>query len=191
LGIHFTTQLIPGGGRSILHVVAGQSEAVRRQGQRLYGEAWSWPVPQPAALVVAAIEGNASQQTWQDFGRALDTASAVVEDGGSIAVCCELTGKPGAAMQQLAGARSRHEAMQRIRRERPADAIPAAQLARALDRGKVYLLSRLDSAVVDALDMVYVAAPEELDRLARQHRSCLLLSNASLAVLTVVEAAGE
>lgn len=189
LGINFTIQLVPAGGFSVLHVLAGQSEAVRRRSRQLYQAAWSWPVPRPVSLVVAAIEGDSSRQTWQDFGRALDTAVPLVEDGGSIAVCCELAEAPGAGMQRMVGARSRREALRRIRKERPVDALPAAQLARALDRGKVYLLSRLDPSLVDALDMICVEAPDELGRLARLHKSCILLANAPHAEVTLEEEA--
>jgi len=189
LGINFTIQLIPAAGDRVLHVLAGQSEAVRRRSRQLYEAAWSWPVPRPASLVVAAIEGDSSLQTWQGFGRALDATVAVVEDGGSIAVCCDLAEPPGAAMQQMVGARSRRAALRQIHKERLLDALPAAQLARALDRGKVYLLSRLDPSLVDALDMIYVAAPDELARLARQHQSCILLANAPHAQVSVAQEA--
>jgi nickel-dependent lactate racemase len=185
LGINFTIQLIPAAGNQVLHVVAGQSEAVRCRGRQLYQAAWRWPVAGPASLVVAAIEGDPSHQTWQDFGRALGTALPLVEDGGSIAVCCDLAEEPGGAIGRMLGSRSRRAALRRIRKERPVDALPAAQLARALDHGKVYLLSRLDPSLVDALDMIYVAAPDELARLARQHKSCILLANAPHAVVSV------
>jgi len=189
LGINFTIQLIPAAGDGVLHVLAGQSEAVRRRSRRLFEAAWSWPVPRPASLVVAAVEGDSSQQTWQDFGRALDAAVAVVEDGGSIAVCCDLAEPPGAAVQRMVGARSRRAALRQIHKEHLLDALPAAQLARALDRGRVYLLSRLDPSLVDALDMIYVAAPDELARLARQHQSCILLANAPHVQVSVAQEA--
>lgn len=183
LGINFTIQLVPAAGDGVLHVLAGESEAVRRRGRQLYGEAWSCQAPQQASLVVAAIEGDASQQTWENFGRALQSAAALVEDGGSIAVCCRLTGELGPAMQQMAGARSRDAALHRIGKERPLDALPAAQLARALDRAKVYLLSGLDPSLVEEMDMIHVAADEELIRLVRHHPSCILLSNAARAMI--------
>jgi nickel-dependent lactate racemase len=185
LGVNFTIQLIPAGGLSVLHVLAGRSESVRRSGGRLYRDAWSWPVQRQAALVVAAVEGDSSRQTWQEFGRALDAAVSLVEDGGSIAVCCELAEAPGAAIQRMVGTRSRKAALRRIRKDRPPDALPAAQLAQALDRGKVYLLSRLDPSLVDALDMICLEAPDELARLARRHQSCILLANAPHAIVTL------
>lgn len=185
LGINLTIQIVPAAGSSVLHVLAGQSEAVRRRGRELYRAAWSRPVPRRASLVVAAIEGDASNQTWQNFGRAIDAAVKLVEDGGAIAVCCDLAAGLGPAMQRMVGARSRRAAVRRISRERPEDALPAAQLARALDRCKVYLLSRLDASDVEELEMIPVADGGELARLARRHKSCILLNNAPHATVTI------
>ncbi|HYW81014.1 MAG TPA: lactate racemase domain-containing protein, partial [Thermoguttaceae bacterium] len=188
LGVTFSIQLIPAAGDRVLHVLAGEVDAVRRRGRELYRAAWGCPNPlegdtQQASLVVAAIEGSDSRQTWENFGRALATATELVEDGGAIAVCCDLADAPGPAMQRLAGAHSRDSALRRIGKERPADALPAAQLVRALDRARVYLLSRLDPSVVETLDMIHVAAPDELTRLVRQHQSVALVANASRVVV--------
>jgi hypothetical protein len=111
----------------------------------------------------------------------------LVEDGGSIAVCCDLAAPPGPAMQHLLAADSRRAALRRIGKQRPPDALPAAQLAEALKRGKVYLLSRLDPAVVEELDVIHVGAPEELARLVRRHPSCILLANAPRAMVSLTE----
>ena len=77
--------------------------------------------------------------------------------------------------------------MRMIRREGPSDAVPAAQIAAALDQDKVYLLSRLDPSLVEELDMIPLGSPDELARLTRQHPSCTLLSNAPHAVVSVEE----
>ncbi len=58
LGVNFTVQWVPAAGDRLLHVVAGQSDAVRRRGRQLYDDAWNWLVPRRASLVVAAIEGG-------------------------------------------------------------------------------------------------------------------------------------
>jgi len=187
LGVSFTIQVVPGPGGSLLHVLAGEAGSVRRRARELYEAAWRCSVPRRASLVVAAIEGSSTQQTWANLGRALDAANSLAEDGGAVAVCCDLTAKPGAAMQRLVGARSREAALKKIRKERPEDALPAAQLARTLDRVRVYLLSRLDSALVEDLDVVPIGGPDELIRLARQHQTCILLSNAPYAVVGLEE----
>ena len=143
LGVNFTIQLVPAAGDRVLHVLAGESDAVRRRARELYHAAWGWPVARQAGLVVAAIEGGAGQQTWENVGRALQAAGRFVEEGGAIAVCCDLAAPPGPAMQQIAGRSSREAALRQVGKQRPVDALPAAQLAQALDRNKVYLLSRL------------------------------------------------
>jgi nickel-dependent lactate racemase len=178
LGVNLTIQLVPAAGDGVLDVLVGESEAVRRRAREVYRAAWHWPNSRRADLVIASIEGGAERQTWENFGLALQMAGNFVESDGAIAVCCELAAAPGPAMQHLAGTGSREAALRHVGKQRPVDALPAAQLARALDRGKVYLLSRLDPSAVEELDMIPVGGPDELLRLARQHPSCIVLSNA-------------
>ena len=75
LGAPFTIQIVPGAGNSVLHVLAGDPLAVYRAGRALCDEAWSFSLPQRAALVIASIEGDASEQTWDSVARALATAA--------------------------------------------------------------------------------------------------------------------
>ena len=191
LGIHFTVQLIPAAGDGVLQVLAGESESVRRRGRDLYRAAWSWPVSQRAGLVVAAIEGDAGQQTWENVGRTLQTADKFVAEEGVIVVCCDLAASPGPGLQRLAQTDSHTSALRHVGKERPVDALPAAQLAHALEQHKIYLLSRLDASLVENLDMIPVGGPDELARLVRQHTSCILLSNAPRVAASVEEATKE
>jgi len=185
LGVHFTVQVVPGLGEEVLHVVAGQSDAVARQGQTLFEAAWHCQMPEQADLVVASVEGAAHRQSWESFGYALDSAVALVEEGGAIAVCCDLTTPPGPALQRLLRAKSPAKAWHEIGRKRPPDALPAAQLMRALDRAKVYLISRLDPETVEDLQMIPLAANQELSRLIRLHSRCILVSGAAYAEIMV------
>jgi nickel-dependent lactate racemase len=178
LGLMFTVQVVPAAGDRVLHVLAGQSDSVRRHGERLYQAAWAAPVERRAGLVVAAIEGGPNQQTWENVGRALHVAENFVEADGAIAICCDLATPPGPAMRRLAGAESHESALHHIAKERPDDTLAAAQLAKTLAQHKVYLLSRLDAAAVEDLDMIPMEKPDELVRLVKQHDVCILLPNA-------------
>jgi hypothetical protein len=150
----------------------------------LYASAWHRTVPRQASLVVASIEGGPSAQTWHNVGRALAVAEPLVDDGGAIALCCDVSEAFGPAMQHLAGARSRRDAVREIQRHKPDDAMPALELAKALERVRVYLLSGLDEDRVEELEVAAVANGEELNRLARRHPSCILLCDAPHAVVT-------
>ena len=187
LGLNFTIQLVPGPGDEVLHVVAGHFAAVRRRATELYDAAWSWSVPRRASLVVAAIEGTAPQQTWQNAGRALAAAVPLVEDGGAIALCCELADEPGPAVQRLADSPSREAALRQICDKCPEDALAAVQVAAAGEHADLYLLSRLDESLVEQLQMAPLAKPQELVRLARRYDSCIVLGNAPHARVTAVE----
>jgi nickel-dependent lactate racemase len=185
LGVNFTVQVVPAAGDGILHVLAGQCDAVRHRGHELYREAWTWPITERADLVIAAIEGGQAHQTWENVGRVLERAGRLVDDGGAIAVCCELSAPPGPAMQLLMGAPSRDAALRHIRRENPRDLLPAMQLARALESHRVYLLSRLDAEIVEGLEMIPVESPGDVCRLAQRSRSCLVVANALRAIVRV------
>lgn len=185
LGANFAIQAIPGPGDGILDILAGEINAVRHQGLRRYSAAWRATVPCRAELVVAAIEGGEDQQTWANLGQALSVAATVVEEGGAVAVCCELAAARGQAIEWLAACRSRDEAIARIHEACPADAVPALQLAKALDHCSVYLLSRLDDAVVEDLEITPIGGVEEVVRLIARHGSYIALSNAPHAVVEV------
>ncbi len=185
LGVSFTIQVVPGPGGRVAHVLAGEVSAVRRRSRELYEAAWRCTVPRRASLVVATIEGGTAQQTWHNAGRALDRAQRLVEEGGAIVLCSDLADEPGPAVRCLASAATRGEALRQIRRQRAADLLPALQLARALGRCHVYLLSRLDQALLEDLQISPLRDSAELARLARRHATCTLLANAPWAVVNV------
>jgi len=185
LGVNFSVQVVPAAGDGILHVLAGQSDVVRRQCRELYRAAWHRSIAHRSSLVVAAIEGAQRQQTWENLGRVLENASHLVEEEGAIAVCCNLAAAPGPALQRLIGASSREDAVRQIRHDNPRDALPALQLARALETSRIYLLSRLAPGLVEDLEMIPIDEPKELVRLARRSDSCLVLANAVHAMVRV------
>ncbi len=187
LGLQFTIQVVPGCGDRVLDVLAGNPPSVARRGAEVYAQAWDCSVPRSAPLVVAAVPGGPTQQTWTNVGRALAAATALVEDDGAIVLCSELRETPGPALRRIGGARSRQMALKQIARSLPADALPAAQLADALERGHVYLLSRLSPEVVEQLDVTPLDRAEDLARLVRRFDSCIVLSNACHALVRLAE----
>ncbi len=186
LGIQLILQLIPGGAKRPLHVLAGTPAAVAKRGVGLCEDAWSYELPRRASLVVAAIGGGREQQTWNSVAQTLSTALEAVEEGGAVAICSQLRDKPGPALRRVARAGSWEDAVRAVRRQHTADAVPAAQLLKALQRVRVYLLSELDEDVVEDLGLAYVAKPEEIANLSTHYNSCVVLGNAQYAIVSLV-----
>ena len=144
LGVQFTVQVVPGPGGEVLNVVAGQPGAVFRQGQVLCQSAWAFTVPNSAQLVIAAIEGETGEQTWDNAARALSAASRVVAADGAIALCTALAEPPGPTVQRSAETTDLRAALRVLGQRRFDDSLPAVALIEALAQARVYLLSQLD-----------------------------------------------
>lgn len=186
LGVQFSIQVIPGGGDTVLDVLAGESAAVFEEGKRRVDEAYAYELPAPAGLVIATVTG--SQPSWDEIARALSMATDAVSDGGAIAICSDLdaTGAPlGTGMQWLASGENPATVFRRVQKQLPEDAWPVMQLARGLEKARVYLLSRLDSQRVEDLGLVPVTDHAELARLASRSENCAVLENANFLRLSI------
>jgi nickel-dependent lactate racemase len=182
LGVLFAIQVVPGRSPELLHIVAGRTDLVYTRSQELCEAAWRFTVPHRASVVVAAVEGTNGCQTWDNLARALFAASHSVTEDGAIVLCTDLAASVGPATQRLCNADDVDDALREISKERPVDSLVAAELAHALQRGPIYLMSQLDETLVEELGIANVAGEEELARLVARHDSCILLANAQHAV---------
>lgn len=180
LGLQFTIQVVPGAAGQALHVLAGDLQSVFREGSRLCQSAWRYPVDERAELVVAAIDGDATQQTWTNVGRALAAAARALDDDGSVVLCTELAETVGGALAQLVGADDLDRALDAISRHPDSDTAAAGELARALQRGRVYLVSQLEDDTVEDLGVLPVDESGAA-RVARRAKSCIVLAAAQYA----------
>ncbi len=181
LGVLYTIQIIPAEGDAVLEVLAGEPEAVARHGQQRLDAVWGVAAPNPAKLVVGAVAGGPRAQNWDDVGRALAIATELVDQDGAVAVCCDLSTQPPPAFQQLVDCDDPHEAIRRLRKDRLPHAVAATQLAQALKRAHVFLLSRLPAEDVEDLGVTPVADAKEIARLIQLHDSCVLIDGAQYA----------
>ncbi len=65
-----------------------------------------------------------------------------------------------------------------LRKLRSPDAEVARLLVESQERVRIYLLSKMDEDVVEALGFGYIQSPSEITRLAKHHESCILLPDA-------------
>jgi lactate racemase len=178
LGILLTVAIVPGAGGGVAAVVAGDPAVVAKTATEQFQSIWERPASQQGDLVIAAVAGDAEQQTWTNVARAITAAERVVRPDGAIAVCCDLEAPPGVAFERLRDAVDFGDVARRLRRDPAADAKPAIILAQALERGPVYLRSRLPSDVVESLGMTPIETAAELSRLAAGRRHCVVIEEA-------------
>ena len=181
LGIQLGVQVIPGPRNEVLHVLAGQSETIQRIGSDLSTRTWRSNISSPAGLVIGTIEGGPELQTWEHVARALAASATVVQEGGAIALCTELKDPPSPALKRMA-----YEAIDpSIQEERSGhfaeDELIAQRIRQTLNRASIYLVSELESQVIESIGITHVEKPESLQRLGEQCDSCILVNNAQYA----------
>ncbi|NOZ40118.1 MAG: DUF2088 domain-containing protein [Planctomycetes bacterium] len=187
LGVLINTQVVPAPDGQVAALFAGDPVSVARQAQEKYREVWCSDSQGRGNLVIATLAGGAEQQTWQNVGRALAAAEAVLEPGGCIAICSELAERPGIALSQLFGNEDYGVVAREIRQNPDADSGAALQLCRSLDRGTVYLRSKLSRSVVESLGITPFESDNELEHLAQTLRPCVVLKEAQRLMPSVIE----
>lgn len=190
LGIQTIIQTVPAGPDAVCGVFGGQPRAVARHAAECYRRAWGQTTAQRFDLVIGTICGGPLHQTWENIGRSLEAALAIVEPGGVLVLCSALAERPGPAVQALARSMQRRAAAPRMGRDPPADAAVAIELARALEHAKVYWVGPLDSELERQLPLTIIA-PEDLSDVVRRHRRWAVLHNAPLADVSLEPNAGR
>lgn len=151
------------------------------------------PVPPPAALVVASLDGSGQQQTWENVVRAADAALAYAEPDATIVVWSSLDELPRGALTAIDP--DEDDALMNSDEDDEASGVSEtgdlpewdrhAELARRLKeimmRHRVMLYSRLPPETVEPMGMGTIASPTELANLSRGFESCGVLRAASFA----------
>lgn len=188
LGVQFAIQLIPGGRRgTTADVIAGGAEPIQRQVLKQLNDDWrvQWPTRAETVIVTVPTAGEAA--TWADVGMAVEVARNVVEHGGKIVVLSDLQASPGPGMEQLRGQASPRAVLQPLREQAPPDLQAATQWASAADWARIYLLSQLDSDLVEELFAVPLRDTTEVARLLATIDECAVITSAQSTFAEIVE----
>jgi nickel-dependent lactate racemase len=178
LGVQFAIQVVVGENDRIVEVVAGAYAPVQARAQQLLDRCWKRRAARRADLVVATIRGAASDQGFEELGRSLDNALALVRDGGRVAVLSSVGGSAGAALQTACSQQDPTKLLDILKRQPAVDTISTWQIVRACQSTRVYLLSRLDQDLVEELSITPIDSVSELQRLVHQSPSCVVLNDA-------------
>jgi nickel-dependent lactate racemase len=185
IGVQMIIQVVPSASEEVAYVLAGEPQSVARRGEEMCREQWLWQSPQRVGLVIATVTGDSLAQTWANVGRALAAAESVLDEEGAIAICSNLDDKPGHSIGRLIDCGDLDLAARKIFRDHDADSWPAWYLARALQRGPVYLMSQLNSDTVEDLGVAPVESIDELVRLVGRNESFMVIDDAQHAVVVL------
>jgi nickel-dependent lactate racemase len=185
LGVSLAAAIVPAAHGEVAEVVGGSPAGIAARAAETLRTIWRRPAPAKGDLAIATLVGGAVEQSWENLRRALATAASVASPGAAIVLCTELAERPGKAVGRLRGAVDFAAAAREARRDRSVDAPVAVELAAALDRGPVYLRSRLPRELVESLGMTPLDGDEQLLHLASTRRRCVVIEEAQR--LAVVE----
>ncbi len=128
--------------------------------------------------MVVGVEEDAAGHGWTQIGSALAAARSLVSKGGRIVVLSDVNVPPGEGLKMLMRYEDATEGLRPLRQAAPEDLIPATELAEAADWADVYLLSRLDSDLVEDLFMAPLESEAEVKRLLGLDEQVLFLPSA-------------
>jgi hypothetical protein len=187
LGCQFHLGFVPGSS-GLVTVVAGKENAVREQGISSVDSSWTFDAGARAELVVVGIGGEGTPATIDDLAEGLATACRLVQHGGKIVVLSRVDGAVGPALRSLTNADDPKKREAALRgHEGDDDYLAARRVAQALAWADVFVLSGLDTELVEELSMVPLENPEQARRLVAKSGSCSFVSQAELTRATVRE----
>jgi nickel-dependent lactate racemase len=182
LGTQFTVQVVPSAEGGVSDVLAGSVESVFRKGRELVAERWTTRLGERVDTAVVAVGHDAGGHGWPQVAAALGVARRLVSRDGRIVVLSELAEAPSEGIEQLRRVDSPRDVFSLLRQAAPPDLLAATRFAQAVDWARVYLLSRLDSDLVEELFCVPVESAAEVSRLlAGSDESCVFLGSAQHA----------
>jgi nickel-dependent lactate racemase len=184
LGVQFSVQVLPARGDGVSAVLAGFEQSVRQRGRELLIQQRQVEIAKRAETVVISVDADAAGHSWDQIGSAVATARSLVKRGGKVIVLSELNGASSElsdGMQIVRSSGSPREALKPLRDLVPPDFLPATQIAQGADWARIYLLSRLDSGLVEDLFMTPLESEAEVSRLLALSESCAVIEGAQHA----------
>jgi nickel-dependent lactate racemase len=185
LGAPFLVQIIAGAGEEVAHVVGGSLDSAA-EGRRLLDARWRLTLDEPVHTVIASMGGDPARHGFDDLAHAAACAARVVQGSGRIVLLTQAAPTLGPEVDTLRQAEDPAKALE-VLRQTSGDTTAAYLWASAAQKAKMYLLSGLDSDVVEELFATPLEQAEQAKRLISPNGSCLVLPDAHKALAVIEE----
>lgn len=176
LGTQYTVQVIPNSAGQIGYAYSGAPEQVMQAGQACLKNHFWHQQTEHGDLTIVCLPPSLPQYAWQQVGDALATAGRITEDDGRIVLCAELSPPDSPGLTMLRRTAEPADLVKPLRLDPTSDARQTLQLITALSRHRVYLMSGLESSVVEDLGMLALHSADEVQRLITAATRCTILN---------------
>jgi nickel-dependent lactate racemase len=177
LGAPFLVQVLVGVGGVVTHVLGGLMN-IAAEGQRLLDETWRVTAERRADVVVAVVPGEAGPRDFAVVSRALGNAARAVRPKGRILLLTSRRPEPGVATRLFSENDEPGRALDRLRRDPPADAVTAYLWLSATERVSVTLFSDLPEQEASKLFVTPLTDPFQIQNLIPAGATWLILPDA-------------
>lgn len=187
LGVCASLRIVGGRGDSLAAATFGLPDAAAREARKL-AAGWRPRVPGPALLSIASLSNPRGGMAM--LLRAVAAAARVTHPSGTVCIASRLAERPGVIFSRWReGAPLDMLVREAVATGDPAfitDAFHTRFFARALGDRRLVLLSDLDEATVEELELGFAATPEVVERLAHRAESVAVLHEADRMLPRVV-----
>jgi nickel-dependent lactate racemase len=165
----------------VADVVAGTVDSIRK---RLQETRYVSTQKSPTSLVVASLDGDHQQQTWENVSRAATAAAREVDSGGTIVLWTRLSDVSSGhllsiAEQAMAATASSQTLAEDEFPSWDPTLTPVETLRKLTQEYRVLLHSELSPEESEAMGMGKIESGEELSKLTRSFSTCKILRAAS------------
>jgi hypothetical protein len=179
LGVCASMRIVGGRGDTLAAAAFGLPDATARQGRKL-AAGWRPEVSSAAMLTIASLSAHRGETAM--LLRAVAAAARVTHPSGTICVASRLAERPGVIFSRWREGAPLdalvREAVATGDQSLITDAFQTRFFARALGERRLVLLSDLDEATVEELELGFAATPEVVERLAHRAESVAVLHEA-------------
>jgi hypothetical protein len=174
-------------------ILSGTPDAVRKQlvpARRLPDD-----FPPSAPLVIAALDGNAQQQTWANAARGVSAAARYTLPGGTIvlwgAISDAIAPVSSGSIDDGELQEEGDDANENFQEDFPiwnADESAAKTLARIGEEYRLLIHSELNEELIESMGFAAINSVDELNKLIQSFESCGVIRAAQFAGTTVDQA---
>jgi nickel-dependent lactate racemase len=182
MGVQFAIAVVPSFDGGVSDILGGNADHVFTKACDMVG-AEAGAADDPHDLVVAFVEGDASQQSWMNVARAVAhadmqlQASGNSEHDGAIVVCSDLDSMSQGILQ-LGTDEPEDRLQKRLLKSDLEDAFAAAVISVIKSKRSVYLMSRLTAHQVENIGLAHVDSESDILKLCHSSKSVCVMRSA-------------